>query len=90
MTASESQKLVDAIDRNTAATRAIAIFLLRSIPWTLGGVGLMALGFIALTTTESSEGGLLFVVLGIGVMLYGSIRTLVMALRELAYSEFIS
>jgi hypothetical protein len=87
---SDNEKLVNAIDRNTAATRAVAIFLIGSMPWILGGLATVAFSFMLFSVSpdESYPLSPLLLVTGSGVVVYGAIRTLIRALRELKFSEF--
>jgi hypothetical protein len=85
---SDNEKLVNAIDRNTAATRALAIFILGSIPWTLGGLSLIVLGFLSVALDPDSRGLPFLFLAGLGIAIYGAVRTLLQAYKELKYSAF--
>jgi VIT1/CCC1 family predicted Fe2+/Mn2+ transporter len=83
---SEQQELINAIDRNTAATRSIGLFLFGSFFWVLGGVAiLLAPFFLGLEGTDVSN---LFGLVGLSLISFGSIRSVLLALKEFRYSQF--
>jgi hypothetical protein len=78
----QNKSLINAVDRNTAATRAVAIYLLGSIPWVLAGSLAILFG------TITGDAGIIFMLLGAGLILFGVITTMIRAFKELAFSDF--
>jgi hypothetical protein len=77
----QNKSLINAVDRNTAATRAIAIFLLGSIPWVIAGSLAILFG------TITGDAGIIFMLMGAGLILWGVIATMIRAFKELAFSD---
>lgn len=93
MEENEQLRLLNAIEQNTkvternlAATRAIAIFMLGWIVWIIAGSVLVLIGLFSLTL-EGPRFGVLFVVAGAITVIVGAIRTLVKSLSELSNSS---
>ena len=76
--------IINAMDRNTAATRSIAMFLFGSFPYILGGLGLAAVPFVIMEPGAFPA----FALMGAALVLFGTIRSVVMAFKELRYSDF--
>lgn len=84
--ANSQQALVDAIDRNTAATRSIGLFLFGSFFWVLGGAAiLLAPFFLGFAGTDIAN---LFGLAGLSLISFGSIRSVLLALKEFRFSQF--
>jgi cytochrome c biogenesis protein CcdA len=81
----ENSELIEAINRNTAATRSIAIFVVGFLPWFIVG-GIM----IAIGGNLASRGDAVAAVIGIigiGVLLFGIVQTISRSLSELKQSQ---
>jgi predicted phage tail protein len=81
----ENSELIEAINRNTAATRSIAIFIVGFLPWFIVG-GIM----IAIGGSLASRGDFVAAVIGIigiGVLLFGILQTISRSLSELKQSQ---
>lgn len=85
---SENEKPDNAIARNTAATRAIATFILGSIPCTPGGSSLIAFGFMSVALSPDGRCLPIVFLAGLGVTVYGAIRTPLRTRKELKCSDF--
>lgn len=81
----ENSELVEAINRNTAATRSIAIFLVGFIPWFIVGAAMLAIG--GSLASGGDVTGAVVAVLGLGVLLFGIIQTISKSLAELKTSQ---
>jgi apolipoprotein N-acyltransferase len=79
----ENSELIEAINRNTAATRSIAIYIVGFTWLLIGGA------FIAIANLVSSAGviGALIGVFGIAVVLFGIVITVSRSLSELKKSR---
>ena len=84
-TASDLEKLIQAVNRNTAATRAIATFLLGFIPWGIAGLPIVAFGLFRISSWPYD--GVAYVAVGSLVILVGAIVTIVRAFGELKRSK---
>lgn len=84
-------ELLQAIERNTAATRAIAVFMLGWIVWFLIGAGVVAAGAVLGAASPDYRAGILGAGIiafgGVVIILVGAIRSIAIALRELAKSS---
>jgi predicted phage tail protein len=81
----ENSELIEAINRNTAATRSIAIFIVGFLPWFIVG-GIM----VAMGGSLASRGDVVAAVMGIigiGVLLFGILQTISRSLSELKQSQ---
>jgi hypothetical protein len=83
---SSQQSLIDAIDRNTAATRSIGLFLFGSFFWVLGGAGILLLPFLMGFAGDDISN--VFSLIGFGLISFGTIRSVLLALKEFRYSQF--
>lgn len=81
----ENQKLIDAVERNTHAVRAVAIYLIGFIVWVIAAAVVMGIG-LALATTDLTI-SLVLTVIGLGVLAWGAIQTISRATNELKASE---
>jgi purine-cytosine permease-like protein len=84
-TKSENLELIEAINRNTAATRSIAIFIVGFIPWFLGGAAMIFFGAFIASFGDPTFG--VISVLGAGALVFGFIQTISRSLVELKLSR---
>ena len=90
MEVQEHKDLLAAIERNTAATRSIAIFMLGWITWFLIGFATFVVGGLIGTVLQNTGGliiGGLLAVGGVAMIIAGAIKALASSLRELAKSS---
>lgn len=81
------ERNTEATERNAAATRSIAIFMIGWVVWFLAGVILLSIGGLLSFTAGASVLGNLAVLAGFGIILVGAIKAISNALRELAKSS---
>jgi small basic protein len=81
----ESSELIEAINRNTAATRSIAIFVVGFLPWFIVGVVMIAIG--GSLASRGDTVGAVIGIIGIGVLLFGIVQTISRSLSELKQSQ---
>lgn len=81
--------LMAAIDRNTSATRSIAIFMLGWIVWFLIGISVILLSglFLSIVGLEAAIASALMAIGGALIILIGAIRAIGTSLRELSKSS---
>jgi hypothetical protein len=84
-TKSENSELIEAINRNTAATRSIAIFIVGFIPWFIVGSVMIFLGVFVSSYGDPTFS--IISILGVGVILFGFIQTISRSLGELKLSN---
>jgi hypothetical protein len=86
MSTNENADLLAALERNTAAVRSLSIFFIGYIPYLLvGGLAILG-GTNTANLGDSATAGVLFI-LAIGILIFGAIRTISKALKELKFSE---
>ena len=88
MDETQHSELLSAINRNTSATRSIAIFMLGWIVWFLIGTGVSLVGILLLSFggIEAMFGAVVIVFGGLLIILIGAIKAIASALRELSKS----
>ena len=84
-TKSENSELIEAINRNTAATRSIAIFIVGFIPWFLVGGAMIFIGLFVASFGDPTFS--VIAILGVGALLFGFIQTISQSLGELKLSK---
>lgn len=94
MEENEQLRLLKAIERNTeaaernlAATRSIAIFMIGWVGWFLAGLVAIILGALLTLLPETAAPGAIFIIFGFGIILVGAIKAISNSLRELAKSS---
>ena len=85
MSENKNLELVEAINRNTAATRSIAIFLVGFIPWFLGGF--LVIGIGAFVANNGEVFGVSIALIGVVILAIGAVRTIFRSLDELKLSQ---
>jgi mannose/fructose/N-acetylgalactosamine-specific phosphotransferase system component IID len=81
----ENSELIEAINRNTAATRSIAIFIVGFLPWFIVGVVMIAIG--GSLASRGDTVGAVIGIIGIAVLLFGIVQTISRSLSELKQSQ---
>jgi small basic protein len=84
-TKSENSELIEAINRNTAATRSIAIFIVGFIPWFIIGAAMIFIGVFVSSFGDPTFS--IISILGVGLILFGFIQTISRSLGELKLSS---
>ncbi len=94
MEENEQLRLLKAIERNTeaaernlAATRSIAIFMIGWVGWFLAGLVSVAIGGLLTLLPEAAAFGAILILLGFVIIFVGAIKAISNSLSELAKSS---
>lgn len=81
------ERSTEATERNLAATRSIAIFMIGWVGWFLAGLVAIILGALVTLLPETAAFGAILIIFGFGIILVGAIKAISNSLRELAKSS---
>ena len=89
MNEQDFKELLAAIERNTSASRALAVYVLGSIPWIFGSLPLLVIGIVLAQSDSYSarDNSLLPLAAGTLIILIGVIRSIILSLMELTKSK---